>query len=241
MTTEQNLILVIEDDPEISDAIRIIAERRGHRVVQVGNGRDGLRRFFDEPADLVILDVGLPQMDGWTVLERIRELSDVAVLMLTAFDRESDKVRGLDAGADDYVTKPFGVRELEARIEALIRRSKLHALDTAPAQEVYRDSNVVVDWLAREVTVDGESIGLTPLEFQLLRVFVDHEGQALSIGQLLDHVWDDPYATGPDRVKFTVLRLRRKLNWSSPDDEHIESVRGYGYRYRRGAEQADPR
>ena len=231
-------ILVVEDDVEISDAIRIVAERLGNTVTQVGNGRDALRRFFDAPSDLIILDIGLPQMDGWTVIDRVRELSDVPILVLTALDREGDKVRGLQAGADDYLTKPFSVRELGARIEALLRRGRL-AVTPATPTDPYRDGDVRVDWLSREVRVGDDAVDLTPLEFQLLQTLVEHEGQALSVGQLLQLVWDDPLATGPDRVKFTVMRLRRKLRWNSGDDP-IEAIRGYGYRYRRRATSVTP-
>jgi DNA-binding response OmpR family regulator len=233
MAIDGALVVIVEDDEEISGAIAIVVERLGHRPKRFSNGKDALRGFFEETVDLVILDVGLPQMDGWQVLERIRELSDVPVLMLTALDRENDKVRGLSAGADDYVTKPFSVRELGARIEALIRRGRLAAPAAEAPDEMYRDGDLVIDRAAREVLVGGERVSLTPLEFQLLQTFIEHEGQALSVGQLLRLVWDDHYGTAPDRVKFAVLRLRRKLGWVTHDDTHVEAIRGYGYRYRR--------
>ena len=197
-----------------------------------GDGRNGLRNFFEERPDLVVLDIGLPGMDGWEVLERIRDLSDVPVLILTAHDLEQDKVRGLTGGADDYLTKPFGVQELGARIQALLRRSQVGPT-TAAAEgpTIYRDGNLEVDWPAREVRVDGEVVGLTKLEFQLLQTFVRHPGQALATQQLLEQVWNDPFGIGPERVKFTVLRLRRKLGWQDEHKDVLEAIRGYGYRY----------
>ena len=227
-------VLIIEDDPSIAEAVRrVVAKQHGTGVVAT-DGRNGLRNFFEERPDLVVLDIGLPGMDGWEVLERIRDLSEVPVLILTAHDLEQEKVRGLTAGADDYLTKPFGVQELGARIQALLRRSQAAAGEST----VYRDGNLEVDLLAREVRVDGEVVGLTKLEFQLLLTFVRHPGQALATQQLLEQVWNDPFAIGPERVKFTVLRLRRKLGWQDDQKNVLEAIRGYGYRYTPADERA---
>jgi DNA-binding response OmpR family regulator len=227
-------VLIVEDDDSIAEAVAIVVNRMNCVAVRAANGKEGLRVFFDDDIALVILDVGLPGMDGWQVLERIRDLSEVPILMLTARDLEQDKVRGLTGGADDYLTKPFGIRELGARVEALLRRSRLATAsrgDTEP--DVFIDDNLEVDFTARTVRVHGVEVALTPLEFRLLGAFVAHAGQALSNEQLLQLAWDDPYGISPDRVKFTVLRLRRKLGWQQADLSPLESVRGYGYRYRR--------
>ena len=224
-------VLIVEDDDSIARAVEVVVQAQGGVGVRVSNGRDGLRAVFEQRPDLVILDVGLPVMDGWQVLERIREVSDVPVLMLTARDLEQDKVRGLKAGADDYLTKPFGVRELGARIEALLRRPRL-AGQTDDQQRQYLDGDLDIDWLAREVRMRGERVGLTPLEFRLLEAFVRHADRALSNEQLLELAWSDPFGIGPERVKFTVLRLRRKLGWDDANSSPIEAVRGHGYRYR---------
>jgi len=224
-------VLIIEDDPSIAEAVRrVVAKQHGTGVV-ANDGRGGLRNFFEERPDLVVLDIGLPGMDGWEVLERIRDLSEVPVLILTAHDLEQDKVRGLTNGADDYLTKPFGVQELGARIQALLRRSQAASTAVAGESTVYRDGNLEVDWPAREVRVDGDVVGLTKLEFQLLQMFVRHPGQALATQQLLEQVWNDPFGIGPERVKFTVLRLRRKLGWQDEHKDVLEAIRGYGYRY----------
>jgi len=224
-------VLIIEDDPAIAEAVRRVVARQHGTGVVASDGRNGLRNFFEDRPDLVVLDIGLPAMDGWKVLERIRDLSEVPVLVLTARDLEHEKVRGLTGGADDYLTKPFGVHELGARIEALLRRSQGVAPVMVKEPTSYRSGNLQVDWPAREVRVDGTVVHLTKLEFQLLQTFVRHAGQALSTQQLLEMVWNDPFGIGPERVKFTVLRLRRKLGWQDEYKHVLEAIRGYGYRY----------
>jgi DNA-binding response OmpR family regulator len=223
---------VVEDDPDIALALRLLLTRAGHQVAHAKDGRAGLRDAYSERPELVILDIGLPGMDGWQVLERLRDVSDVPVLLLTAHGQESDKVRGLRGGADDYLTKPFTNAELVARVEALLRRS---AGTASWADDVYDDGVLRIDPAARRTYVDGAEVRLTPTEFRLLNVLVRHVGAVLSPNQLLAQAWDDPTGIGPERVKFAVLRLRRKLGWTDPDASPIESVRGFGYRYRRPA------
>ncbi len=221
-------VLVIEDDQDISLGIRTVLSRSGFEVASSGDGKQGLRAFHAARPDLVVLDIGLPSLDGWGVLERIRDMSDVPVLILTAHGSESDKVRGLNSGADDYLTKPFGNRELAARVEALLRRPR-----TEQAQaEVYDDGNLLVRLGAREVSVGGAQVTLTPTEFRLLAALIRHPGQTLTPDQLLELAWNDPLGVGPERVKFGVMRLRRKLGQGTGEPgASIESVRGFGYRY----------
>jgi DNA-binding response OmpR family regulator len=224
--------LVIEDDKDIALSLRILLERAGLEVALAAGGRDGLRVFHSVRPDLVVLDVGLPQMDGWTVLERIRDISDVPVLMLTARGHEADKVRGLRGGADDYQTKPYGNAELTARVLALLRRRQPAAASGAEEPEVFDDGLVELDFTAREVRVNGERVTLTPTEFRLLAALVRHKGQVLSPETLLELAWSDPFGIGPDRVKYTIMRLRRKLgDGGETRATPIESVRGFGYRY----------
>lgn len=221
-------VLVIEDDADIALGVRTVLGRGGFEVTTAAEGPEGLRVFHSERPDIVILDVGLPKMDGWTVLERIRELSEVPVLMLTSRGQEAGKVRGLRDGADDYLTKPFGTAEFVARVQALLRRQR--AADQLP--EVFDDGHVRVNFVTHGVRVNGAPVELTPTEFRLLAAFVRHPGQVLSPVKLLELAWSDPLGIGPDRVKYSVMRLRRKLGTQAGGDSAIEAVRGFGYRYR---------
>jgi DNA-binding response OmpR family regulator len=231
-------VLLIEDDADIALGVRTMLSRNGFAVTTAGDGREGLRAFHGQRPDIVILDVGLPEMDGWTVLERIRELSEVPVLMLTAHGQESDKVRGLRTGADDYVTKPFGNAEFVARVRALLRRAGIG--EQPAAGDVYDDGRVRVNFAAHEVLADGVPVELTATEYRLLVTLVRHRGQVLSAARLLDLVWNDPVGIGPERVKYSVMRLRRKLGATSGADSPIEAVRGFGYRYRAGRNRPAP-
>jgi DNA-binding response OmpR family regulator len=221
-------VLVIDDDADIRGLLRELLERAGYEVAESSNGRDGLRTLYATSPDLVLLDVSMPELDGWGTLERIRDVSDVPVVMLTARTAELEKVRGLKAGADDYVTKPFGRQELLARVEAHLRR----AGDRDEQPGTYADGLLMIDFAQREVTVSGRKVTLTPLEFKLLSTFVRHPNQVLSQDQLLELVWGDVLTGSRARTKLYVGYLRQKL--AVPDDEEspIETVRGFGYRYR---------
>jgi DNA-binding response OmpR family regulator len=221
-------VLVVDDDADIRGLVRELLERQGYRVTDAANGRDGLRALYASPPDAVLLDVSMPELDGWETLERIRDVSEVPVAMLTARSAELEKVRGLKGGADDYITKPFGRQELLARIEAMLRRGG----DRRPSQDTYADDLMTVDFAQRRVEVKGSDVQLTPLEFRLLAAFVRHPGQLLSHDQLLELVWGDSFASSRDQVKLYVGYLRRKLKDADESAEPIETVRGFGYRYR---------
>jgi DNA-binding response OmpR family regulator len=160
----------------------------------------------------------------------------VPILLLTARGQEADKVRGLRGGADDYLIKPFTNAELLARVEALLRRA---AAPASWADEAYDDGLLHIEPAGRRVYLEGEEVRLTPTEFRLLNVLVQHAGAVLSPTQLLARVWDDPTGIAPERVKFAVLRLRRKLGWNIPEQAPVEAVRGFGYRYRKPAKRVD--
>lgn len=221
-------VLVIEDDSDVRLLLRVVLERADHRVIEAADGRRGLRAFHEERPDLVLVDIGLPEMEGWDVLQRIRELSDAPVILVTARSLETDKVRGLDAGADDFITKPFGTAELLARVNAALRSGRRGDHDRAA---VFDDGRLDVDPTTLRVRLDGSEVALTPQELRLLLTLVRHADQVLSPVQLLEQAWDDPVGIGPDRVKFAVMRLRRKLHDIDPTFSPIESVRGFGYRY----------
>ncbi|HZQ04562.1 MAG TPA: response regulator transcription factor [Gaiellaceae bacterium] len=221
-------ILVVDDDADIRALLVELLGRAGFEVDVAPDGRSGLRRLYESPPALVILDITMPDMNGYETLERIRDLTDVPVLMLTARTQELEKVRGLAGGADDYVVKPFGRQELLARVHVLLRRSG----GKANLTEAYRDRFLEIDFAQRRVTAEGRAVQLTPLEFKLLSAFVQHPNQVLTRDQLLELVWSDPYAVSRDQVKLYVGYLRKKLAPGAPDGTPIETVRGFGYRYR---------
>jgi len=219
-------VLVIDDDPILCELVKTVLGAWRHAVFAAGDGATGLRLLYAERPDLVVLDVDLPDMDGWEVLSRIRDMAPVPVLMLTARGEELDKVRALRGGADDYLTKPFGRQELPARVEALLRRGGDEDGAAGEAAEIYSDERLTLDHRQRLVTCGGEELHLTPLEFRLLAAFVRHPGQVLSRDQLIEMAWRDPLVQ-PEQVKLYVGRLRRKLG----DAAAIETLRGFGYRY----------
>jgi DNA-binding response OmpR family regulator len=225
-------VLVVDDDETIRAIVGRLVEVAGGSAVEAGTGEEALRALYAERPDIVVLDIDLPALDGWAVLERIRQLTDVPVLMLSGHDDELEKVRALQAGADDYVTKPFGAQELLARLHAHLRRAAASARGEAPAAlRPYRDAALALDFAHAEATVHGRPLELTPRELRLLAAFVRHAGRTLSPEQLLDLAWDDP-AGDPRRVKVYVGYLRAKLADAGLDPSPVETVRGFGYRYR---------
>jgi DNA-binding response OmpR family regulator len=224
-------VLVVDDDADIRGLVKELLERQGYGVTEAANGKDALRALYSTPPDVVLLDVSMPELDGWQTLERIRDLSDVPVAMLTARAAELEKVRGLKAGADDYITKPFGRQELLARVEAMLRRGG----PREEAKQTYADALLHVDFAQRSVAVNGEGVALTPIEFRLLSAFVRHPGQLLSHDQVLELVWGDSFSASRDQVKLYVGYLRRKLESAGAEGTVIETVRGFGYRYRPSA------
>lgn len=221
-------ILVVDDDADVRELIRELLERAGADVREAQDGREALRVLYEARPELILLDVAMPDLDGWGTLERIRDMTDVPVLMLTARAGELEKVRGLQGGADDYVTKPFGRQELLARCEVLLRRHARGSGDPAP-RETYEDATVAIDVANASVMVLGAQVSLTPLEFRLLLAFVRHPNQVLGRDQILDLVWGDVSAVAPEQVKLYVGYLRRKLEGAGAAP--IETVRGFGYRY----------
>ena len=218
------VLLLVEDETSIGALVRSYLERDGYRVVWVRSGEEALVELSRHAPRLVVLDVGLPGMDGFEVCRRIRSHSTVPVMMLTARDEEPDRVAGLELGADDYVTKPFSPRELAARVKAILRRT-----DGATPPEELVAGSVVARRDAREVTVDGSAVELTGKEFDLLAFLLEHPGIVFSREQLLDRVWGLTYPGGTRTVDVHVAQVRRKLG--RPD--LIRTVRGAGYKVAR--------
>ncbi|MEK6252315.1 MAG: response regulator transcription factor [Actinomycetota bacterium] len=223
-------VLVVDDDDDLRAMVAKLLVRAGMNTLEAASGSEGLRKFYASRPDLVVLDVSMPGMDGFEVLERIRDLSDVPVLLLTARGVEMEKVRGLKSGADDYVTKPFGRQELAARVEALLRRRA--EPETGP--EVLSDGLVEVDFAQAKALVRGRELSLTPLEFRLLAAFVRNPNQVLSQDQLLELAWSSSSSASREQVKLYVGYLRRKLR-EAAGVEPLETVRGFGYRYNPGS------
>jgi DNA-binding response OmpR family regulator len=219
-------VLVVDDDDDIRLLLQELLSGAGYRVETAHDGRAALRVFYENPTDLVVLDLSMPELDGFETLERLRDVSKVPVILLTARSGEIDKVRGFRAGADDYVAKPFGRQELLARVAALLRRA------SEPTHfERYDDGALLIDYPKRFVMCRGLPVRLTPLEFRLLDGFVRHPGQVLSAEQLIEHCWGHEAGVSRDQVKLYVSHVRKKLGQSNDGWQPIETVRGFGYRY----------
>lgn len=229
--------LIIEDEMPIADILEFNLQNEGYETTVAYDGEEGLNQFYNFSPDVIILDLMLPGKDGFTVCKEIRNKSSVPILVLTAKDSEVDKVLGLELGADDYVTKPFGNRELIARLKALLRRSELGAFQGGQGghEEVaelnYKD--IYINLKTAEVKRDGQLIDLTYREFQLLVYLVKHQGEVISRERLLEEVWGYDYV-GEDRtVDVTIRRLREKLEKDPGKPRYIMTKRGMGYFLRR--------
>jgi DNA-binding response OmpR family regulator len=224
-------ILLVDDEDSIQKLLAFPLERDGFRVVQARDGAEALERFAEERIDLVVLDLMLPKLDGIEVCRRIRVSSMVPILMLTARDDELDKVLGLELGADDYMTKPFSVREFRSRVRALLRRA------SAPRHDPSGDDTIEVDGLhidpaRRRVTLRGENVDLTYVEFELLRAMAERPGRVFSRQALLERLWGDSDYRDPRTIDVHVRHLREKLEQDARRPEYIFTVRGAGYRFR---------
>lgn len=220
-------ILVVDDASDIREMLKEVLEIEGYDVITAGNGAEGLRALYAGRPSLVISDVGMPEMDGWLFLERLREFTDVPVILLTAWGDERDKIRGLRAGADDYVVKPVQRGEFLARVDAILRRIGT----TAPKNEaIYQDDVLYVDMTRHVVRVRDKAVDLSPQEFRLLSAFLRHPGAVLSPERLMDLSWGTSEG-GPENVRVYMGYLRRKIEADPKRPDLLETVRGFGYRY----------
>jgi DNA-binding response OmpR family regulator len=231
-------VLLVDDDPKIRDLLRLYVEREGHRALFAADGESALETALRNPPDLILLDVMLPGLDGFEVSRRIRDVSDVPILLLTARSGEGDKVVGLDMGADDYVVKPFSPRELMARVRALLRRRKLEAEQEEP---ILVSGPLEVDPNAVEARLDGKDLDLTPFEFRILRGLMRRPGRVFTRDDLIDAIHGDDDPGIIDRtIDVHLGRLRRKLGDDPARPRFIGTVRTVGYKFVAPVERRDP-
>jgi two-component system KDP operon response regulator KdpE len=223
-------ILVVDDEPRMINFIRMNLELEGHQVIEAHNGMEALEQIRTQLPDIVLLDVMMPELDGFETLRMLREFSDIPVIMLTAKGDENDKVYGLELGADDYITKPFGPRELSSRIKAVLRR---HEKSSTPPSEAVLDidDRLSVDFNQREVIVDGERIKLRPTEYRLLYHLIENAGWTVPHDQLLAKVWGYEYRDEAHYVRLYVNYLRDKIEEDPSNPRYILTERGVGYRF----------
>jgi DNA-binding response OmpR family regulator len=229
MHHDQRHLLLIDDDVRLTDAIALYLRRLNYRVSVAHDGVRGLETFRRDPPALVVLDMMMPVMDGWEVCRRLREVSWVPIIMLTALTDESDRVQGLRMGADDYVGKPFSLKELAARIEAVLRRA-----DLAPSTEgavLFDDGRLRLETEGLRVLLNGEDVALTATERRLLFSLADHAGRVLSPDQILRLVWGQEYDTQQDYVKLYIWRVRQKIELDPAHPTYVRTERGLGYRF----------
>ncbi len=228
MVTTQPLVLIVDDETPIRRFLRVSLAGEGYRVVEAATAAEALERIAGQRPDVVILDLGLPDRDGLDLTREIREWSGVPIVVLSAREKENDKVAALEAGADDYVTKPFGVGELIARLKVALRHS---AEAGTPADDpVFRSGELAVDLARRQVFVGGREVRLTPIEYRLLATLVKHAGKVLTHRQLLHEVWGPEYGDENHYVRVYVAQLRRKLEADAARPRYLRTEPGVGYR-----------
>jgi len=228
---DASTILLVDDEDSIQKLLTYPLEREGFRVVPARDGEEALQRFAAEPFDLVVLDVMLPKLDGLEVCRRLRSQSSVPIIMLTARDDELDKVVGLEIGADDYITKPFSIREFRSRVRALLRRAATPRTPS-PEEDVISADGLVIDVAKRTVRVRDEPVQLTYVEFELLRTMASHPGRVYTRQMLLQSLWGGSDYREPRTIDVHVRHLREKLERDPKEPEFILTVRGVGYRFR---------
>lgn len=230
-TKREQTILIVDDEPKILRLVESYLERAGYRTEAAADGSECLRRFRSDEPDLVILDLGLPSVDGMDVARVIRRESSVPIIMLTARADESDKLDGLGVGADDYVTKPFSPRELVARVGAVLRRAGAAASASVTARSV-KVQDIEIDAVDRQVSRNGNMFSLTSYQFDLLALLASHAGQVLSREQLIDMMHDDSETPFDRTIDAHIKNLRRILGDDPTHPRYLETVRGVGYRFR---------
>jgi DNA-binding response OmpR family regulator len=230
MTRGQARILLVDDEQAVQTLLTYPLRKEGYEVVGATDGQQALDRFSEERFDLVVLDIMLPKLDGIEVCRRLRTRSQVPIIMLTAKGDEIDKVAGLEMGADDYITKPFSVREFRSRVKAALRRGTM-AGPGAP-EEPIRQGDLEIDFERRAVSLNGDSVQLTYVEFEILATMAASPGRVYTREMLLEHIWGDSTYRDPRTVDVHIRHLREKLESDPKSPEYLFTVRGVGYRFR---------
>jgi DNA-binding response OmpR family regulator len=228
---DSSTILLVDDEEAVRKVLSFPLERDGYTVIQAADGEEALERFGGQPVDLVVLDVMLPKLDGLEVCKQLRARSSVPIIMLTARDDELDKVLGLELGADDYITKPFSLREFRSRVRALLRRARAPRYGPGVEEEQLAVAGLVLDVPRRTVSVDGALVQLTYVEFEILRTLMAHPGRVYSRRMLLEALWGSADFRDPRTIDVHVRHLREKLERDPSHPEYILTVRSVGYRF----------
>jgi len=228
MACDEGLLLLIEDESQMRRFLRVTLQGHGYRLVEAGTGKEGLMQAATRNPDLILLDLGLPDIDGLEVTQRIREWSEVPIIVLSAREQEQDKIKALDAGADDYLTKPFGAGELLARIRVAMRHTAMRK--TGQTESVFIIGNVRVDLAKRQVFLDDTEIHLTPIEYKLLSTLIKYAGKVVTHTQLLKEVWGAAYANETQYLRVYMAQLRRKLETDPARPHFLKNEPGVGYR-----------
>ncbi len=232
----QARLLVIDDDTALVELLQSYLTTQGYEVITAANGRQGLRRFYEFRPDLVILDVTMPEMDGWETLRRLRELSDVPIIMLTVRSEEVDVLRGFTLGADDYVTKPFSFAELGARVRAVLSRARR----TASEDDILQGGDIVVNLTSQRVTRNGHPIPLTPTEYKLLITLMEEPGRVFSPEEIVRRVWGPQYLDEVGYVRRYIWFLRQKIEPDPAHPRYIHNARGFGYYFQAPEKATEP-
>lgn len=220
-------ILLIEDDIEFLNLTRTWLHNAGYEVFTAGDGVEGMRRIYSSRPDIVVLDANIPKMDGWEVCRRIRDMSDIPVLMVTVNSQKSDKLKGFTMGADDYLPKPVDFHELIARVQAILRRTRTNTRDNKPS--TFNNGDIEVDWGSRQVWVRGERVKLSPTEFKIMSCLIKNRGWIVTHEQLLEKAWGPNYIGDKSFVKLYIRYLRQKIEQDPHKPQIIMTERGVGY------------
>ncbi len=227
-----NTVLVVEDEPNLLTALKYTLEQEGYDTLTAVDGESGLRIAQSKSPDLVILDVMLPSLDGFEVCRILRRQSNIPILMLTARGEEVDRVVGLELGADDYVTKPFSMRELLARVRNMLRRSFAPVLESSPGDdEIIRSGNLMIDLASHSITLDDEDLAMKPREFSLISLLAANRGRAFTRDQILERLWGHDYIGDSRTVDVHIRWLREKIEPEPSQPRRIVTIRGVGYRF----------